>query len=63
MCIRDRDIIAEDIEKVIDMPVSLLTPAIAMKIDININDFSLNALGAAMIALHKSNSRSTHEAA
>ena len=34
-----------------------------MKIDVNINDFSLNALGAAMIALHKSNSRSTHEAA
>ena len=58
-----QDIIAEDIEKVIDMPVSLLTPAITMKIDININDFSLNALGAAMIALHKSNSRSTHEAA
>ncbi len=61
--IEQQEVVAQDIEKVIDMPVSLLSPSMEIKVDINLNEFSLNALGAAMIAYNKSESRVHNEAA
>ena len=58
-----QQVVAEDIEKVIDMPVSLLTPGLEITVDVNIDEFSLNALGAAMIALHKVEQKPVVEAA
>lgn len=58
-----QQVVAEDIEKVIDMPVSLLTPGLEITVDVNIDEFSLNALGAAMIGLHKVEQKTAVEAA
>lgn len=61
--IEHQGVVAEDIEKVIDMQVSLLSPGIEMTADVNLNEFSLNALGAAMIQMNKVDIKPEVEAA
>ena len=55
--------IARDIEKVIDITVSKLVAAIELNTEVNMRDFSLNAVGAAMVALNMQGKVSNKEAA
>ena len=57
------ELVMQDIQSIIDIPVTRLTPPIENTVEIDVQRFSLNAIGAAMIALNMQHHASNKDAA